>query len=305
MDKELIEEINELKEERGAIIIAHNYQLPEVQDLADFTGDSLELARKASKIDNELILFCGVYFMAETAKILNPDKSVLIPDKAAGCPLADFATGEQVREWREKYPDYGFVAYINTNADVKAEVDICCTSSNAVKIVESMKQDKIVFLPDQNLGSYVQEQTKKELKLWRGYCVVHHTADSQSIKKAIEKNPGAVSMAHPECPKTIRDMVDEVCSTGQMFGVVERYKHKKDFIVVTEWGMNYALQRRFPDKNFIEPERRLQCRNMKRITPEKIRGALKSDENDDKYNVTVDSVLAERAKKSIDKMLEL
>lgn len=298
-NKEIIDQIQILKKEKDAIILAHNYQLPEIQDIADFAGDSLQLARKAKEITNNIIVFCGVFFMAETAAILNTKKTVLIPDMQAGCPLADFATGEQVRQWRQRYPKHTYVAYINTTADVKAEVDICCTSSNAVKIVNSIDNDKIVFLPDQNLGAYVQKQVNKEMVLWPGYCVVHHLADPQTIADTIEQNPNTMSMAHPECPSNILNMVDEVCSTGQMFDVVEKYPDINKFIVVTEWGMNYALQKRYPDKKFIEPLKRMQCANMKKITLPKLLDVLQNETN----RVMVDSDIARRATGAIDKML--
>lgn len=302
---DLRDEIRSLKEQYGAIILAHNYQLPEIQDIADFTGDSLALARKATEIDQDVIVFCGVYFMAETAAILNPQKTVIIPDPTAGCPLADFASGETVREWKQKYPDHAFVAYINSNADVKAEVDICCTSSNAVKIVNSLEQDKIVFLPDRNLGSYVAEQTDKEIVLWNGYCVVHETVNPKSIIAVQERYPDAITMAHPECPKPVREIADEICSTGQMFGVVDKYPDVKRFIVVTEWGMNYALQERYLDKEFIEPERRMECKNMKKITAEKLKTALADFKKMDYFTVKADPEIGLNAKKSIDRMLAI
>lgn len=298
-------EIERLKKDLDAVILAHNYQLPEIQDLADFTGDSLELARKAANVGNRTIVFCGVYFMAETAKILNPGKTVLIPDREAGCPLANFATAAQVREWRAKYPGHAFVAYVNTHAEVKAEVDICCTSSNAVRIVNSLEYDKIVFLPDRNLGSYVQERTSKEIVLWPGYCPIHETVTPKVVEDAKRDYPDALVMAHPECNKAVRELADEVCSTGQMFGVVEKHPDVKRFVVATEWGMNYALKRRFPDKEFVEPARRMECPNMKKITPEKLMSALRSEGSDDRYKVEVDAQVAEKAAKAIVKMLSL
>ncbi len=303
--QDLKEEIISLKKEKNAIILAHNYQLPEVQDCANFTGDSLELARKAVLIEEEIIVFCGVSFMAETAAILNPHKTVLTPNTKAGCPLADFATGAQVREWKERYSDYAFVSYINSNAEVKAEVDIVCTSSNAVKVVESVPQDKIVFLPDRNLGSWVAEQTNKEVLLWPGFCVVHERTNPLLIQTVREIHPNALIMAHPECPKEVRDEVDEICSTGQMFGVVEKYPDRKEFVVVTEWGMVHALKKRFPDRVFIEPGHktagRMECRNMKKITLEKVRDSLLNRETP----ISVDSATADRAKSAIDKMLAI
>lgn len=301
----LSQELERLKKERDAVILAHNYQLPEIQALADFTGDSLELARKAAAVDNRTIVFCGVYFMAETAKILNPGRTVLIPDKAAGCPLANFATAAQVKEWKAKYPGYAFVAYVNTLAEVKAEVDVCCTSSNAVKIVESVDNDKIVFLPDRNLGDYVRRRTGKEIVLWPGYCPIHDTVLPAAVSEARKSFPDALLMAHPECPEPVRALADEVCSTGQMFGVVERHPGRERFVVVTEWGMNYALKERFPGREFFEPARRMECPNMKKITPEKLLAALRGEEDGGRYEVEVPADTADRARISIEKMLNL
>jgi quinolinate synthase len=298
----IIREIQRLKEEKDIIILAHNYMLPPVQDCADFVGDSLGLAQKAAGISKKRILVCGVYFMAETAAILNPGKTVLIPDIQAGCPLAGFADAKMVGEWRKNYPDYTFVAYVNTSAEVKALSDVCCTSSNAVKIVKAVKNDKIVFLPDKNLGSYVASQVPdKKIVLWPGYCVVHETADLEAVALAKEKHPAGLSMVHPECPPDLRDMADGILSTGQMFQFVEQHPETREFIVITEWGINYALQKRFPDRVFIEPDRRMECRNMKKITPEKVLNSLKKLV----YEVKIKPEIAEKAKVSIEKMLSM
>ena len=298
---EMKAEIGRLKKEKNAIILAHNYQIPEIQDIADFTGDSLELARKAAQITEPVIVFCGVYFMAETAAILNPDKTVLIPDPQAGCPLADFATVEQVREWKKVYPEHVFVAYVNTHAETKAEIDICCTSGNAEKVIESIKSDKIVFLPDKNLGDYIRRKTGKPMVLWEGYCVVHEKADFDSIMEAKLKYPKALVIAHPECPRRILEIADEVCSTGQMYGAVERHPGTKQFIVVTECGMVHALSKRFPDREFIEPMRPMRCANMKKITLPKVLDSLRYNQ----FVVKIDPEVAEKAKRSIVRMLEI
>ncbi|OHD55360.1 MAG: quinolinate synthase [Spirochaetes bacterium GWF1_51_8] len=298
---EMKTEIGRLKKEKNAIILAHNYQLPEVQDIADFTGDSLELARKAASITEPVIVFCGVYFMAETAAILNPDKKVLIPDMQAGCPLADFATLKQVREWKKVYLDHVFVAYVNTHAETKAEIDICCTSGNAEKVINSIDSDKIVFLPDKNLGDYIRRKTGKPMVLWEGFCVVHEKADFDSIMEAKAMYPEALVMAHPECPRRVLDIADEVCSTGQMFGAVERHPEVRQFIVVTECGMVHALSKRFPDREFIAPEKQMRCANMKKITLPKVLDSLKYGQ----FEVKIDPVIAEKAKRSIVKMLEI
>ena len=299
--EEMKAEIGRLKKEKNAIILAHNYQTADIQDIADFTGDSLELARRASQISEPLIVFCGVYFMAETAAILNPDKRVLIPDMQAGCPLADFATVKQVREWRKVYPGHVFVAYVNTHAETKAEIDICCTSGNAEKVINSIESDKIVFLPDKNLGDYVRRKTGKPMVLWEGYCVVHQKADIDSIIGAKELHPGALVIAHPECPRNILDIADEVCSTGQMFAAVERHPETRKFIVVTECGMIHALAKRFPDREFIEPMKPMRCANMKKITLPKVLDSLRYDQ----YEVKIDPDVAEKARKSIIRMLEI
>ncbi len=299
-DPDLKDEILGLKKEKNAFILAHNYQLPEIQDVADFTGDSFGLARKAAEISERTIVMCGVYFMAETVCLLNPDKTVLIPDRNAGCPLASFADAAMVAEWRKQYPGHTFVAYVNTSAEVKALVDICCTSSNAVKVVRSIKNDRIVFLPDKNLGDYVKRMVpEKEIVLWPGYCVVHETVDPEMVAAMKRKHPGALVMVHPECRKEVLDLADGACSTGQMFEFVEKNPSVREYIVVTEWGITHALKKRFPDRSFLEPAQRLECRNMKKITPEKLRDCLKNGSP----RVTVPGETAEKARKAIEKML--
>ncbi|MGC8764545.1 MAG: quinolinate synthase NadA [Brevinematia bacterium] len=300
--KDIYQKVLRLKREKNAIILAHNYQLPEVQDVADFVGDSLGLAQQATKVDASLIILCGVYFMAETAKILNPDKKVLIPDRNAGCPLASFANERMVKEWRKRYPDATFVAYVNTTAEVKANVDICCTSSNALKIVNSLDSKRVVFLPDKNLGRYIKERVKdKEIILWPGYCIVHENVNVEDVIAVKERFPDALIIAHPECNKEVVQIADGVCSTGQMFGFVENNPQVKNFIVVTEWGINYALKKRFPDKNFIEPAERMECKNMKKITIEKVLNSLEKEE----YEVKIERNIIEKARVSIEKMLKL
>ena len=302
-NNKIVQEILDLKNEKGISILAHNYQLPEIQDIADFTGDSLGLAQRAVNISQKTVLMCGVYFMAETVSILNPDKTVFIPDRDAGCPLSNFAPIEMVLNWRNKYPEHDFVAYVNTSAVVKSVVDICCTSSNAVKIVKSLDNKKIVFLPDKNLGHYVKELVpEKEIVLWPGFCVVHEMIDPETIVDIKKKYPNALVMAHPECRKEILDMSDGICSTGQMIGFVENNPGQKQFIVVTEWGMAHALRKKFPARQFIEPEKRLECKNMKKNTLEKIRDVLKSENIENR--VVVEPEIAEKARISIEKMLK-
>jgi quinolinate synthase len=299
-DLKTVDEILRLKKEKDAFILAHNYQVPEIQDAADFVGDSLGLAKKAATIPNRLIVMCGVYFMAETVALLNPEKTVLIPDPDAGCPLASFADAKMVRDYREKYPDHAFVAYVNTSAEVKSLVDICCTSSNAVQVVRSIRNDRIVFLPDKNLGAYVKRQvTDKEIVLWPGFCVVHENADLGSIIRAKEEHPGALLMAHPECRAEVLEIADGICSTGQMFEFVEKHPGTSEFITVTEWGITHALRKRFPGKSFIEPLQRMECRNMKKTTADKLLASLKNGV----YRVTVPEPIAARARETIEKMI--
>ncbi|MGA2141775.1 MAG: quinolinate synthase NadA [Brevinematales bacterium] len=302
IDNDVIEEIRRLKKEKNAVVLAHNYQLPEIQEAADYVGDSLGLARKAKDFKGGIIVMCGVYFMAETAAVLNPGRAVIIPDRDALCPLAAFADKKMILEWRKKYPDHAFVAYVNTTAEVKAEADVCCTSANAVEIVRKVPQSKIVFLPDKNLGSYVREiVTEKEIVLWPGYCIVHEASDPEAVGKTIEANPGAAVLAHPECPPEIRKMADAVLSTGQMFDYVDKHPEIRDFIVVTEWGINYGLHKKFPGRNFIEPLSRMECRNMKKITAGKLLECLRTM----KYRVEVDPETAEKSARAIEKMLDL
>lgn len=304
MSQELVLSIKRWKKERNAYILAHNYQPPEIQDIADYCGDSLGMAQNAAKLDNPVLLVCGVYFMAETAAILNPDKTVLVPDMQAGCPLANFATAAAVQEWRNRYPEHTFVAYVNSSAEVKALVDVCCTSSNAVKIVRELKNDKIVFLPDKNLGSYVKKMVpEKEVVLWPGFCVVHETVDIEGVLEAKAAHPAARVLMHPECPESSLELADAVLSTGQMMDYVGQNPQQKEFIIVTEWGMTYALSRRYPGVNFYEPSRRLECRNMKKNTLAKVETALR--EMPGNLRVTVDPVTAGKARGAIEKMLVL
>ncbi|MCX7882084.1 MAG: quinolinate synthase NadA [Brevinematales bacterium] len=298
--QDLKEAILRLKKEKQAYILAHNYQLPEIQDVADHVADSLGMARHALTIPNDCIVVCGVYFMAETVSLLNPHKRILIPDTNAGCPLANFAPIQEVKRWRIQYPDHTFVAYVNSSAEVKAEVDICCTSANAIEIVRRLPNTKIVFLPDKNLGRYVQKHVpEKEIVLWPGFCVVHETADLEALLRTKEAHPHALIVAHPECPEEIQDIADGVCSTGQMIHFVEQHPEIKEFIIVTEWGMVYALQKKFPDRVFLEPSHRMECKNMKRITLTKLYDALREE----KFIVKVPDDIRERARRSIDKML--
>lgn len=257
----LMSEIRKLARQKNAIILAHNYQAAEVQDVADVVGDSLGLCLEAKKSQARMIVFCGVHFMAETAKILNPDVKVLLPNLAAGCALANSITPESLEEWIDKYPDYTVVTYINSSAEVKALSDICCTSANAVAVVKSLPSEKILFTPDRNLGAWVQKQApEKEFAIYDGVCPTHDILRGADVKKVKEKLPDAVIIAHPECREDIIAMADEVCSTTAMLSRVEKHKDKKTFIIATENGMLHQLKKKFPDKEFVVADGCIGCR---------------------------------------------
>ena len=259
MNNNLIEKINKLKTQRKAVILAHNYQMPEIQDIADFTGDSLGLSISASKTDADVIVFCGVMFMAETAAILSPKKTVLLPDKNAGCPMANMITAKNLRQLKKQYPDAVVVTYVNSTADVKAESDYCCTSSNAVEIVKSLPKDRpVIFVPDRHLGQFVAEKTGRKLILWPGYCRSHVIIEIDDIKNAKTKYPDAVVMAHPECTEPVKKLADEVLSTGGMLKFVKKSK-AKSFIVATEIGIIHPLKKQRPDAEFIPASERAVC----------------------------------------------
>ena len=297
---ELLEKIRQLKDVRNAVILAHNYQPGGIQDLADFCGDSLGLSIKAAETDAEVIVFCGVRFMAETAAILSPEKTVLLPDKLAGCPLADMVTAEQLSELKQQHPEALVVCYVNSSAEVKAESDYCCTSSNAVEIVKSIPKDKrIIFVPDQHLGRFVAEKTGRDLVLWPGYCWIHVVITVEDIKNAKAKYPDAVVMAHPECTEPVKELSDAILSTGQMLKFVEK-STAKQFIVATETGMIYPLKKQNGDAEFIAASDRAVCPNMKRITLEKVFWALE----DMQYKITIPEEVRIRAKKALDRMVE-
>lgn len=294
------ERILKLKNKLNAVILAHNYQIPEIQDIADFVGDSLDLSRKAKETDNDVIVFCGVKFMAETAKILSPEKEVLLPDISAGCPMADMITAENVRELREKYPDAGFVAYVNTNAEVKAEVDICCTSSNAVKIVNSLKNERIVFIPDRNLGSYVQKYTKKEIILWNGFCPTHHSLITvEDILKLKKEHPEALILVHPECIPEVVDIADQVASTNGIINLAKKLPNR-EFIIGTEEGIVHRLKKENPEKEFY-PIKKAVCFNMKKINFKSLLESLELK----RYRIELDKEILFKAKKSLDEMIQI
>ena len=301
MNEQLLQKIGKLKEQRKAVILAHNYQPGEIQDLADFTGDSLGLSIKASQTDAQVIVFCGVRFMAETAAILCPGKTVLLPDKFAGCPLADMITAQQLRRLKQKNPGALVVCYVNSSAEVKAESDYCCTSANAVELVNSLPADRtIIFVPDQHLGRFVAERTGRDMVLWPGYCPTHVLITEDDIKNAKAQHPDAVVMAHPECTEPVKALADQLLSTGQMLKFAAKSPAKK-FIVATEIGIIHALKKQNPQAEFIAAADRAVCPNMKKITLAKIIGSLE----DMQYRVTVSEETAKRAKKSLDRMVEI
>ena len=295
--------IKTLKEKRRAVILAHNYQLGEVQDVADLTGDSLLLSQKAARTDAEVIVFCGVHFMAETAAILAPEKTVLIPDLEAGCSLAATVTAEDLRRWKRQHPGAIVVTYVNSTAEVKAESDYCCTSSNAVKVVEAVPKDReILFVPDMYLGMWVRQQTGRTIHLWPGSCHVHHKIKTDDIKALKRDHPKAEFLMHPECgcSSTCLPLADRVLSTEGMV----RYAagaQKKEFIVGTETGILHRMEKDSPEKTFHPVNVGAVCEFMKMITLEKVLWSLE----DMRYRVTVPKPVADRARQAIDRMLEI
>jgi quinolinate synthase len=277
----LVERILELKRERRAIILAHHYQVDEIQELADAIGDSLELARRARDFEGDVIAFCGVKFMAETAKVLNPTRTVVLPDLEAGCSLVDSCPAAQIRKYRELHPDHVIVSYINTSVEVKAESDIICTSRNAVKIVNSIPPEKtVLFLPDMNLGNYVKQQTgRKNLKIWQGACIVHHTFAARKLSAARAEHPRALVAAHPECPAQVLEQADFIGSTSAIIEWCARHP-AREFIVMTESGVAHSLKRLAPEKQFyFVPNENCNCSEcpyMKRNNLENLRDCLET-----------------------------
>lgn len=297
----LTEQILALKKERDAIILAHNYQLPEVQDVADFNGDSLELSRQATRVTARTIVFCGVHFMAETAAVLNPDKTVLLPDLHSGCPMADMINAGQLRELKAQHPRATVICYVNSTAEVKAESDCCCTSANAVDVVRAYAQaEEIVFVPDMHLGSFVEEKLGRKMVLWPGYCPTHVRISPEDIQRARADHPQAVVLAHPECPKATRDAADAVLSTGQMCRHVKQVA-AAEFIIATEEGITHRLQNENPGKRFFKASHWAVCPNMKKINLEKILWALRNLEP----VVQVPAPVGRLARQAIENMLKL
>lgn len=295
------EEIALLKKERNAVILAHNYTRGEVQDVADYTGDSLELARRATQVDADVIVFCGVWFMAETAKILNPAKTVLIPDPSAGCPMADMITGAQLRELKAQNPGAKAVCYVNSTAEVKAECDICVTSGNAEKVMSRFAPDeKILFVPDQHLGGHVSGLLNRSYTLWPGFCPIHAAITVESIETARRLHPGAPVLVHPECSKDVRDAADHQLSTGGMCQFA-RESDAKEFIVGTEVGILHRLCKENPGKIFHPVSEKIVCSDMKKITLENLADCLREM----KHEVAVPEEISTRAKRAIDAMLAI
>ena len=294
----LREEVFELKKKLNAVIVSHNYQIPEVQDIADFVGDSFELARRSAELKAETIVFCGVDFMAETAAILNPDATVLLSAATACCPMAAMIDEHDLSEWKEKYPQAGVVAYVNTTAAIKAGSDICCTSANAIKVVESLSSDEILFVPDKNLGHYISTKTKKKIILYPGYCITHDRLTAEEVKQARINYPEAKVIVHPECRPEVVELADVVLSTSQMI----RYAKESPattFLIGTEMGLLHRLHKENPQKIFYLLSPSLICANMKRTRLETVIETMKLKKN----RITVPEDIRLKAKRALDRML--
>jgi quinolinate synthase len=296
--QEIKNEIRRLAAERNALLLAHNYQRDEIQELADITGDSLGLSLEAARTDREVIVFCGVHFMAESAAILAPDKLVLLPRPDAGCPMADMVTAEGLRAMKAEHPGATVVTYVNSSAAVKAESDICCTSANAVRVVNSLDADEVILVPDRNLGRYIARHTSKTCYFWEGYCPTHERLQVADVERALAEHPDAVFMAHPECSPEILALAHHICSTSGMYDYARQSPAKK-FIVGTEAGILYRLRRENPEKTFVLPTSRLICPNMKLTSLEDVLGCLQTMSP----QVTVPPDVADRARGSLERML--
>jgi len=300
-DAGLIEKILNLKKQRNAVILAHNYQLGEVQDVADFVGDSLDLSQKATKTDADVIVFCGVHFMAETASILSPNKIILLPDEHAGCPMADMVTAEQLRMKKKENPEAKVVCYVNSSAEVKAESDVCCTSANAVKVVESLDNaSEIIFVPDQYLGHYISERTGRNMSLWPGYCPTHLRIQPQHISGLKQEYSEAKVIVHPECRPEVIALADEALSTGGICKFAQE-THSEEIIVGTEMGIIHRLRKENPGKKFIHASEQAVCPRMKLINLERILWSLEEMAP----QVKVDDEIRRKARAAVDRMLEV
>ncbi len=301
MSDSIIEKISELKKKHNAVILAHNYQRGEIQDVADFVGDSLGLSQQAARTDADLIVFCGVHFMAETAALLSPDKTVIMPDEHAGCPMASMITARELREKKKLYPNAKVVCYVNTTAAVKAECDICCTSSNAVKIVSSIPEDEdIIFVPDKSLGAYVSSCLDREMMYWEGYCPTHHRILADQIVKMKSENPDAEVVVHPECTPDVIALADHVASTTGILNYAKS-SNSKEFVIGTEIGILHRMKKENSDKTFMPVTPLSDCPNMKLNTLEKLLWSLE----DIQFVVTVPEDIAVEARKAIQRMLDL
>jgi quinolinate synthase len=301
MDKDgILDRIGRLKAERRAILLAHNYQIAEVQDAADFVGDSLELSQKAAATEAEVIVFCGVHFMAETAAILSPRKTVLLPEIGAGCPMADMITAQELRSWKARYPGRKVVCYINTSAEVKAESDVCCTSSNILRVVNSIPDPEILSVPDKNLADFAARRTSKTIIAWDGYCYVHNNIRVSDIEDCRRRHPGAEVWAHPECRPEVIDLADKALSTGQMIREA-RSTSCREVILATERGIIHRLKKENPGKEFYPVKDAALCSNMKKTNLAKVLLALEKNQ----HVITVAPDIADRARGAIEKMIAL
>jgi len=302
MDKKaLTKDILALKQERNAVIVAHNYQIDDVQALADVIGDSFALSKYCASVPQDVIVFCGVHFMAESAKILSPQKTVLLPEINAGCPMADMVTAEDLRALKRDHPHAAVVCYINTSAEVKAECDICCTSSNAVKVIQSLTQEEIIFVPDKNLGNYIAKKVpEKRMIIWDGYCVTHHRVTLEDVQKAKKAHPDAVLLVHPECRPEVVELADFVGSTRQIIDFAAVSKEKK-FIIGTEMGVLYSLKRNSPEKTFYLLSPGLICPNMKKTRLESVYNALKQM----RYTIELEEEIMIKARTTLERMLKV
>jgi quinolinate synthase len=295
---QLINDINALRKQRKAVILAHYYQPGDIQDIADFVGDSLQLAQQAARTDAAVIVFCGVHFMAESAAILSPGKIVLLPDTSAGCPMADMVEADRLREAKTKLSGVKVVCYVNSSAEVKAESDICCTSSNAEKIIQSLENEEILFVPDGNLGGYVAAKANRKINLWPGFCPTHHRLSRQDILKSREEHPGAKVLVHPECREEVWREADYVGSTA---GIIKYAENSTDseFIIGTECGILHELAKRCPEKQFYIPSAHMVCPNMKKVSLQKVKDVL----TDMAPVVTVSKEIREKAVCALERML--
>jgi quinolinate synthase len=302
MDKKtLTKDILALKQERNAVIVAHNYQIDDVQAVADVIGDSFALSKYCASVPQDVIVFCGVHFMAESAKILSPQKTVLLPEINAGCPMADMVTAEDLRALKRNHPNAAVVCYINTSAAVKAESDICCTSSNAVKVIQSLAEEEIIFVPDKNLGNYIAKKVpEKRMIIWDGYCVTHHRVTLEDVQKAKKAHPDAVLLVHPECRPEVVELADFVGSTRQIIDFAAAAKEKK-FIIGTEMGVLFSLKRNNPEKTFYLASQGLICPNMKKTRLESVYNALKQM----RYTIELEEEIMIKARTTLERMLKV